>query len=117
MSHPIKVRSISLFEDIRIETENDEPKVTLTEPIFNIVVPFLPTQFSFGLLAAVSDLDINTDYFIEILIINEETNDVIKTIDWDVDYSKGNPSQVAGLITNIKNIVINNAGRSYRTTL
>ncbi|WP_213653906.1 hypothetical protein [Paenibacillus vini] len=114
MNQQMQFRSLMIFEDVNVMPMADNnPKVMLTQPVLNFIVPFLPTQLSFSIFAAVSHYEIGKKYDLEIRIINAIKNEMIGAFPWAIYQDQGDASiATSGLfISNIKNQIIETEGR------
>ncbi|MCG7385123.1 hypothetical protein [Paenibacillus sp. ACRRY] len=113
MTLPINFRSLMVFEDVNIVENQANPQVSLVQPVLNFLVPFLPTQLSFCVFAAVSDFkpeDVNN---VEIVITNELTKEDIMIIPWQIEQIE-QPTGITStgiMISNIRNLIIPNEGQ------
>lgn len=110
----MKFRSLIIVEDGNIAPlPNADPKLILTQPVINFIVPFVPTQLSFSIFAAISDYQLRTQYPLEIVIINNEKGKILNRIPWVVyeDHDIDNRIPLGGFfLTSIKNLIIENEG-------
>lgn len=113
MKNSIRFRSLMVLEDVNVvPVPNNDPKIVLTQPVINFIVPFVPTQLSFSIMAVVSHYKPYIQYQLEIVIINTVQNVVINTIPWTV-YEESNKSDVTlggFFLSNVKNLVIATEG-------
>lgn len=110
----MKFRSLIVVEDGSIAPiPNADPKLILTQPVLNFIVPFVPTQLSFSIFAAVSDYQLRTQYPLEIIIINNDRGKTVNRIPWVVyeDHESEIDIPLGGFfLTNLKNLIIENEG-------
>lgn len=109
-------RSIMFFEEGNLlPSKEADPKIMLIQPILNFMVPFLPTQLSFTLFAAVSGLLSEDEYNLEIKIIDPEGT-FVNEIAWNIESSEINVNSGATegsgmMVVSIKNMIIKEKGR------
>lgn len=114
MEHYIDFRFLNIFEDVSIvPSSENEPKIVMSQPVIHFLVPFIPTQLSFSIVAGVSGFLPGWRYELEVVLINEIKNEEILSLPWVInqeDSSEGLPP--AGVFaTNVKNLIIDNEGR------
>ena len=82
MNDQIICRSIAAYEEVSImPQQNGEPRMILQQQIINFLVPFLPTQLSFSVVAAVSHFSLEKNEEVEIIIFDPNGN-VIQKMPW-----------------------------------
>lgn len=115
MDQLLEFRFINIFEDVNVISQDRDPKIILTHPVLNFIVPFIPTQLSFSVVAGVSGFMNNLEYKLEIQILNEKTNEILIKLPWFIHPEEeeliDGVTPAAIFATNIKNLIVENEGR------
>lgn len=110
MTTPI-LRYLFTSEEVSMIPASDQPKIVVVQPILNFTVPFLPTQISFSVVCAISNLETSSEYNNELHFLSP-SGEVIQIQGWQVknEYDPDGVIDSAMLAGNVKNLIVNEAG-------
>lgn len=114
-----KIKYITFGLSVEQNIDEDIVKRTLTMPLEFIILPFVPTTYSFAIITCITEFDVTQTHIVKMLLSFKDdksviynTGDIIKPAEPDNPLRKKIPSQFVGfsLGVDMRNVIFQKEG-------